>query len=70
MRKSHRYTIQKRVVINMLGGNAIEGVIVDQRGPLLIVKDAKLHEQTADQPAHIDGEAIIDVSHIDFIQAF
>ena len=54
----------------MIGGNAIEGVIVDQRGPLLIVKGAQLHEQTADQPAHIDGEALIDVSHIDFIQAF
>lgn len=63
-----RTVIHRRVVVNLLSGRAIEGVLVRQTGPLLHIKDARVHEPGAD-PSPVDGEVVIERSQVDFIQA-
>lgn len=63
-----RFVIHRRVVVNLLSGRAIEGVITDRDGPLLLIKDAVLHEPGA-QPARMDGEVVVERTQVDFIQA-
>lgn len=69
MLKSHRYVVHRRVMVNLKSGNAIAGVIVRQSGPLLVLKDAQLHEPGATGQVPIDGEAIVAIADVDFIQA-
>lgn len=63
-----RCVIHRRVLINLLSGRAVEGVLVKQSGPLLHVKDARLHEPGL-EASSVDGEVIIERSQVDFIQA-
>lgn len=63
-----RTVVHRRVVVNLLSGRAVEGVLVRQTGPLLHVRDARLHEPGAD-PSQVDGEVVIERSQVDFIQA-
>lgn len=69
MFRSHKYVIAKRVIVNLHSGNAIDGVIVRQTGPLLVLKNATLHELGADKSVALDGEALVSRDQIDFIQA-
>lgn len=63
-----RFVVHRRVVINLLSGRAVEGVVVDQDGPLLVVKDARLHEPGT-EPSGVDGDVVVERSQVDFIQA-
>ncbi|WPM94253.1 hypothetical protein VB1_CDS0004 [Arthrobacter phage Marchesin] len=60
--------VARRCVVNLRSGSAIDGVLVRKEGPLLFLKNAALLEQ-GQQPAQIDGEAVVQCSHVDFIQA-
>ena len=68
MRSYRRLVVHRRVVVNLVSGRAIEGVLVAQDGPLLHVKDARVHEPGAD-PAAVDGDVVIERDRVDFIQA-
>ncbi len=63
-----RFLVHRRVVVNLRSGRAVEGVITAQDGPLLCVKDARLHEPGA-EPSRVDGEVVVERSQVDFIQA-
>lgn len=63
-----RFVVRRRVVVNLLSGKAVEGVVVEHDGPLLVVADARLHEPGV-QPHGVDGHVVIERSQIDFIQA-
>lgn len=63
-----RFVVHRRVVVNLLSGRAVEGVVVERDGPLLVVADARLHEPGA-QPQAVDGHVVIERSQVDFIQA-
>lgn len=66
--RAFRTVIHRRVVVNLISGRAVEGVLVKQTGPLLHLKDANLHEPQAGS-SPMDGEVVIERSHVDFIQA-
>ena len=68
MLKSHRYVINRSVIVNLTSGSAIAGVVVRQSGPLLILKAANLHTPGASSPTPIDGEAVVHADTVDFIQ--
>ena len=57
----------RRVVVNLRSGQAIDGLLTRQQGPLLFLSQATLLEGS-DQPTPIDGEAVIERQTIDFIQ--
>lgn len=63
-----RFAVDRRVVVNLRGGKAIEGVLVDRRGDLLILRAARLFEPES-EPVSLDGETLIERRTIDFVQA-
>lgn len=63
-----RLVVRRRVLVNLTTGQAIEGVLLRQSGPLLVVANATLHEPNA-EPASLDGEAVIERDRVAFIQA-
>lgn len=67
MAKSYgRLAMSKRIMVNLLSGSAIDGVLWDDRGPLVVLKDAHLHSEGGTAP--LDGEVVIDRARIDFVQ--
>lgn len=57
----------RRVVVNLRGGDAVVGVLVARRGPLLFLRDAA-HAGGADNPVPVDGEVVVERSEVEFIQ--
>lgn len=65
--RARRYLVHRRVVVNLRTGTAVSGVITDVRGPLLIIRDATVHD--GDQAAPADGEVVVDRANVDYVQA-
>lgn len=63
-----RTVLRRNVVVNLLSGTAISGVLMQKSGPLLVLKNAVLHEPGS-PPQPMDGEAIVERTSVDYIQA-
>lgn len=63
-----RVVLHHRVMVNLNGGRAIEGVLWDEVRDLIVLKGAVLHEPGASGPTELDGEVLIERSRIDFVQ--
>ncbi|WP_405848142.1 hypothetical protein OG211_12380 [Streptomyces niveus] len=61
-----RTAVRKRVVVN-LADKAFDGVLWAKRGPLLVLRDARLLE-AGREPQRIDGEIVIERSRVEFMQ--
>lgn len=59
--------VRKRAVVNLVTGTAISGVLFEQAGPLLVMKEATVHEAGA-EPLQADGELLVELSKVDYIQ--
>lgn len=69
MAKSYRSVIlHHRAVLNLTDGTAIEGVLWDERGELLVIRGAILHDRGAGQPVPMDGDIIVERSRLRFAQ--
>lgn len=64
--RNYKTTVSQRVVVNLTTGAAIDGVLWDERGPLIVLRDARLHNEGGTAP--LDGEVIIERDRIDFVQ--
>jgi small nuclear ribonucleoprotein (snRNP)-like protein len=62
-----RTLVRKKVVVNLHGGRAFLGILWAQRGPLLVLRNATMHEPGA-QPSPVDGEVVIERTQVEFIQ--
>jgi len=62
-----RKLIRRQVVVNMRGDRAFRGVLWDQRGPLLVLRNAVLHEP-GQEPRGVDGEVVVERRSVEFIQ--
>lgn len=62
-----RLALNRRVMVNLVSGSAIQGVLYDDRGPLIVLKDAHLHLDK-DNATPLDGEVIVERDRIDFVQ--
>lgn len=67
-RNYSRIALHRRVMVNLTTGAAIDGVLWDERGPLIVLRDATLHEPGS-EPATLDGEVIVERERIAFVQA-
>jgi len=65
--RSDRLGLRRRVLVNLTGGQAVEGVLWTRSGRSVVLKDARLHEVGA-EPVSMDGEVVIDRDKVDFIQ--
>jgi small nuclear ribonucleoprotein (snRNP)-like protein len=63
-----RWPVFENVLVNLHGGTAIEGVLIDKRGPLLVLANATLHDPAADHPQPMDGQVFIERDQVQFIQ--
>ena len=63
----NRRLAHRKILVNLLSGNAISGVCTHEERYALIVKGATVHEPGSD-PVPADGEILIDRSNVDFIQ--
>lgn len=62
-----RIVVQRRVVVNLKTGSAIEGVLIKRSGPLLLLRDVVVHDvEGGSNPA--DGEFVIERPNVDYIQ--
>lgn len=64
-----RVAVHRRVLVNLKTGSAVRGVLVEARGPLLILKDAELLE-AGREPTRLDGDTLVERSNVDFAQVF
>ncbi len=62
-----RWPLLQRVLVNLVDGTAINGLLIDKRGPLLVLGDATLLSDTH-EPAQLDGEIYIERDRVMFIQ--
>lgn len=58
----------RRVMVNLKTGSSIQGLVVRYDGPLIFLREAVLFEPGR-EGVSLDGEAIVDRSEIEFIQA-
>lgn len=65
--RSWRLVRARRVVVNLQSGQAIQGLLVRQTGPLLFLAEAQLHEGNS-SPVPIDGQVVVERPTVDFIQ--
>lgn len=66
---SRHWPICDRVLVNLLNGDAIAGLLVERRGPLLVLACAALISADGSKPADMDGQVFIERSQISFLQA-
>ena len=66
--RNARTGVRQRVLANLTDGSAVEGVLWQRRGRLLILRDAVIHERGA-QPVSADGEVLLDRDRVLFVQA-
>lgn len=66
---SRHWPICERVLVNLTNGDAIAGLLIDRRGPLLVLTDAALISADATKPSHMDGQVFIERARIAFLQA-
>lgn len=62
------WPIHDRVLVNLVDGSAIDGALIDRRGPLLVLADATLLT-VANEPSPMDGQVFIERTQVLFIQA-
>lgn len=62
-----RTVLRRRVIINTTTDKAFRGVLLDRRGPLLVMRNVELLE-AARPPVPLDGEVVIERSKVDFVQ--
>ena len=64
-----RLLICERVIVNLVDGSAIEGVLTDQDGPLLVLQDATLHSPGGGDGRPMDGRVVVERDRVLFVQA-
>jgi hypothetical protein len=62
-----RWPVCKRVLVNMDDGRAFDGILYARRGPLLILRQAKLIE-LGGESIDVEGEIIVERPRVSFIQ--
>lgn len=63
-----RWPIHDRVLANLVDGSAIDGVLIDRRGPLLVLADAQLFTPSG-EPTPMDGLVYVERDKVLFLQA-
>lgn len=61
-----RLAMNRRVLVNLVTGSAIDGILWGDKGPLIVLRDANLHNEGGSAP--LDGEVIIERERIEFVQ--
>lgn len=66
---SRHWPVCEHVLVNLNSGDALAGVLIDRRGPLLVLANAALISSDGTKPAQMDGQVFIERAQVAFIQA-
>jgi hypothetical protein len=64
----NRWPLSDRVLVNLVDGSAIDGLLIDKRGPLIVLVDAVLMTPDS-EPSRMDGRIFIERDRVLFMQA-
>lgn len=64
----NRVAYYKTVIVNTKTEKAFRGVLVGQTGSVLRLRQASLLEAGSPAPVPLDGDVLIDVENVDFVQ--
>lgn len=56
----------EQVIVNLKSGSAFAGVLWQQRGPLLVLREATMHKDG--EGRRVDGEVVVRLEDVDFVQ--
>lgn len=59
--------MRERAMVNLDDGRAFDAIVWAKRGPLLVLRDARLLEPGA-EPTPLDGEVIVERDRVAFMQ--
>lgn len=62
-----RPLVAQRVIVQLDSGHAIEGVLVERRGTLLVLGDATVHEP-GERGVKADGRSVVERSRVLWVQ--
>ena len=62
-----RWPLFSRVLVNLVDGTAIDGLLVDQKGPLLMLSDATLYSADT-EPQTVDGDIYVERDRVLYLQ--
>lgn len=62
-----RLAVRRRVVVNLEGGTAMQGILYRKVGELLVLREA-VYLEAGHEPLPIDGEALIDINTVLYTQ--
>lgn len=62
-----RWPLFARVLVNLTDGSAIDGLLIEQKGPLLVLSDCTVHFASA-EPMTVDGEIYIERDRVLYLQ--
>lgn len=60
--------LNKQVLVSLFSGNAVSGVLVSTPGNLMILRGCAIHDVDALSPSPADGEIVIDLANVDYVQ--
>jgi hypothetical protein len=66
-RPYHPLALRRRVVVNLISGPALNGVLLENRGELLVLGDATV-SVSGSQPMPAQGQVIVERSNVAFVQ--
>jgi len=61
------WPVYDRVLVNLIDGSAFDGLLIEKRGPLLVLTDATLLTNDH-EPTPMDGRVYIERDRVLFIQ--
>lgn len=62
-----RYAVARPVSVSLRAGPSIDGLLLAQRGPLLVLTGARLLEEGS-PPVPLDGEVVLERAAVSFVQ--
>lgn len=62
-----QWPVYARVLVNLVDGSALDGVLVQRRGQLLVLADATLLT-ASHEPTRLDGEVYVERAKVLFLQ--
>jgi len=66
---ARHWPLCERVLINLTNGDAIAGLLIEKRGPLLVLAHARLMSVESGKTTQMDGQVFIERDRIAFLQA-
>lgn len=68
MRAYKRLIVHRRVVVNLRDGQSFSGLLIDEKGPLLVLADAQFIESQASGWTPVDGQVYLERDRVLFVQ--